>query len=60
MFFTAEVNRSSQGWRKHPSYYMPREGGLTFLMSRPAAIYIKIGAANAVLTAHAGTGRSPV
>jgi hypothetical protein len=29
-------------------------------MPRQAAIYIRIGAANAVLTEHAGTGRSPV
>jgi hypothetical protein len=36
---------------------MPR-WGLFFLMPWPAAIYGRIGAANAVLTADAGTGRS--
>jgi hypothetical protein len=45
--------------RKHPSYNITIEGDLIFLMPRPAAIYIRICAANAVLTAHAGTGRSP-
>jgi hypothetical protein len=33
-------------------------GGLIFLMSRPAAIYTRIGAANAVLTANARTGKA--
>jgi hypothetical protein len=39
---------------------MPKEGGLIFVMPRLADIYIRINAANAVLTAQAGTGRKPV
>jgi hypothetical protein len=52
---TAELTLAPMG----KAYYMSNEGGLIFLMPRPAAIYMKIGAANSVLTAHAGTDKSP-
>jgi hypothetical protein len=52
-------NWRSQRWGKHPSYYMPRKRGLIFLMPRTAVTYLRIGTENAVLTARAGTSRTP-
>jgi hypothetical protein len=52
MILPAQLNCRSQRWGMHP---LGERGGLISLLPRPAAIYIRSGAANAVLTLHAGT-----
>jgi hypothetical protein len=53
MFLPAELICCSKLGAKLSFYYIRREGGIIFIMPRPAVIYIKSGAANSVLTAHA-------
>jgi hypothetical protein len=51
---TAELSLSTRG-KAFFLLFVEGEGGLIFLMPRPAAIYIGSGALNSVLTVHAGT-----
>jgi hypothetical protein len=60
MFFTAKAKLALTMLGKAPLSLYAKGGESYLYNARTAAIYIRIGAANAVLTALAGTGRSPV